>query len=153
MNDPVGCLSRRGVQPVWLALSTSRAEPVAFMPFGVDPHFYTPLETASMYRIKSKGKDVEKYFFDSGVDPTILPGQVRKGFVFTHVDEGTKAFNVDLIGENTSWHQTFFIPVPVLKVDHYDIDFAALYPEDEMRELRKLQAIAHVERQELGASR
>jgi pyruvate ferredoxin oxidoreductase alpha subunit len=28
-----------------------------------------------------------------------------------------------------------------------------LYTEDEMRELRKLQAIAHVERQELGASR
>jgi hypothetical protein len=105
------------------------------MPFGLDDNYYTPLETASMYKLRKQKTEFEHYFFASGVDPQIAPGQVRKGFVFTHVDEGTKAFNVDLVSENISWQRTFFIPVPGLKIDHADIDFGALYEADSIREL------------------
>ena len=128
-------LYRRGIQPVWLEISNGSSETVAFMPFGLDNNYYTPLETASMYRLRKQKTEFEHYFFANGVDPLIAPGQVRKGFVFTHVDEGTKVFNVDLVSENISWQRTFFIPVPGLKVDHDDIDFKALYEADSIREL------------------
>jgi hypothetical protein len=88
-----------------------------------------------MYKLRKQKSEFERYFFASGVDPQIAPGQVRKGFVFTHVDEGTKVFNVDLMSETISWQRTFFIPVPGLKIDHYDIDFGALYEADSIREL------------------
>ena len=49
------------------------------------------------------------------------------------MDEGTKEFAVDLIGED---HQvrtfTFFINVPGLRIDHRDVNFEALYSKDEM---------------------
>jgi len=137
-------LYRRGVQPVWLEIRNNSAEAVSFMPFGLDANYYTPLETASMYKLRKQKSEFEHYFFASGVDPEIAPGQVRKGFVFTHVDEGTKVFNVDLVGKNTSWHRTFFIQVPGLKIDHYDIDFDALHEVDSIRELSETELIEYL---------
>jgi hypothetical protein len=64
---------------------------------------------------------------------TIGSNKVRSGFVFTHLDEGTKAFNVVVITEN---HQirpfTFFIAVPGIKTDHSRVDWDNLYPKDEI---------------------
>jgi len=137
-------LYRRGVQPVWLEIANDSSESVSFMPFGLDANYYTPLETASMHRLRKKRSELEQYFFASGVDPEIAPGQVRKGFVFTHVDEGTKAFNVDLVGDNISWHRTFFVSVPGLKIDHDDIDFRALYEADSIRELSETELIDYL---------
>jgi hypothetical protein len=63
----------------------------------------------------------------------IAPGSKKAGFVFAPVDEGTKELSVHLVGED---HQvrtfTFFINVPGLRVDHHNVDFDALYPEDEI---------------------
>jgi len=137
-------LYRRGVQPVWLDIRNNSAEAVSFLPFGLDPYYFTPLETASMNKFRKQKSELEHYFFDSGVDPEVAPGQERKGFVFTHVDEGTKIFNVDLVGNNSSWHRTFFIQVPGLKVDHYDIDFDALLEAENIRELSESELIEYL---------
>jgi len=123
---------RRGVQPVWIEIENSSAAPVAFLPFGLDAEYFTPLESASMHNEKSQQGEMERYFFSSGVNPNIAPGQIRSGFVFTHVDEGTKAFNIDLIGDEFTWQHTFFIQVPGLKVDHYNVDFDGMFSEDEI---------------------
>ncbi len=60
-------------------------------------------------------------------------GATRSGFIFTNLNLGTKAFNVDLVGED---HQvrsfTYFIPVPGLRVDHEEIDFENLYTKEEI---------------------
>jgi hypothetical protein len=45
-------LYRRGVQPVWLEISNNSDEAVSFMPFGLDANYFTPLETASMYKLR-----------------------------------------------------------------------------------------------------
>jgi hypothetical protein len=66
----------------------------------------------------------------------IEPGGVRSGYVFTRVDEGTKSFNVDVfpVGRDP-YRMTFFVPVPGLRLDHYDVDFDALYDESQVRDL------------------
>jgi hypothetical protein len=62
----------------------------------------------------------------------IGPGEVRSGFVFTNLDEGTKAFNVDVLGDARSWQFTFFVQVPGLAVDHSEVDFEKLYTEEQV---------------------
>ena len=132
-------LYKKEIQPIWLEIENNDEEPVWFLPVGLDPDYFTPLEASyvnhfvySMYS-KRANKAIDRYFFERGKGIYISPGDVRSGFVFTNLDEGTKEFIVDLIGED---HQlrtfTFFINVPGLRVDHHDVDFEALYSADEI---------------------
>jgi hypothetical protein len=52
--------------------------------------------------------------------------------VFTNLDEGTKAFNVDVVGDERSWQFTFFVQVPGLAIDHYEVDYRNLYTDDQV---------------------
>jgi len=76
---------------------------------------------------------MNRYFYEQGIGSYIAPGDVMTGFIFTHLDEGTKAFNVMVLTEDHKAKTfTFFIPVPGLKVDHREVDFYNLYPKDEI---------------------
>jgi hypothetical protein len=96
--------------------------------------YFTPLEAAfvSHFRFSNTANDkMDRYFFEKGKDVYIHPGSVRAGFVFTNLDEGTKAFVVDLVGSDHEVRTfTFFIQVPGLKIDHRQVDFEGLYPAD-----------------------
>ena len=127
-------LYRRGIQPVWIEIENKDEQPIWFFPVGLDPMYFTPLEAAflSHFRFSNTSNiKMDRYFFKNGKDVYVQPGSVKAGFVFTNLDEGTKAFVVDLLGDD---HQvrtfTFFIPVPGLKIDHHTIDFESLYPAD-----------------------
>jgi len=63
----------------------------------------------------------------------IHPGETRSGFVFTHVEPGTKGFNVDLYGSGGGSQQfAFFVEVPGFEPDHAAVDFDALYDPSEL---------------------
>jgi hypothetical protein len=63
----------------------------------------------------------------------LAPRTTRSGFVYTNLDEGTKTFNVDVLGEDNQLRGfTFFIPVPGIRVDHHNIDWENLFSEDEV---------------------
>ena len=127
-------LYRKGIQPVWLQIENKDENPVWFLPVGLDPLYFTPLEAAfkSHFRFsRTANTKMDRYFFEKGKDVYIQPGSVRAGFVFTNIDEGTKAFVVDLMGEDRQVRAfTFFIEVPGLAVDHRKVDFKGLYPAE-----------------------
>lgn len=125
-------LYRKRIQPVWIEIENTTDQSVSFLPVSVDADYHTPLEIASLTRGDQKRQEAEQQLFRNSVNMWISPGQTRSGFIFTNADEGTKAFNVDLLGDDRSWGFTFFIPVPGLAVDHYDVDFRAIYSEDEV---------------------
>jgi hypothetical protein len=125
-------LYKKQVQPVWIEIENMTDEPVGFMPFSVDADYHTPMEIASLSRTSRKRQEAEQQLFRNSVNLWIAAGQTRSGFIFTNPDEGTKAFNVDIIGDTRNWAFTFFIQVPGLAVDHYEVDFEAIYPEDEV---------------------
>lgn len=125
-------LYRKRIQPVWIEIENTTDQSVSFLPVSVDADYHTPLEIASLTRGDQKRQEAEQQLFRNSVNMWISPGQTRSGFIFTNADEGTKAFNVDLLGDDRSWGFTFFIPVPGLAVDHYDVDFRAIYAEDEV---------------------
>jgi hypothetical protein len=129
-------LYKKGIQPIWLEIENRDEEPVWFLPVGLDPDYFAPLEVAYMHRFtfsKKANQQMEKYLNQQGMGQYIAPGSVRSGFVFTNLAMGSKAFNVDLVGED---HQvrtfTFFIPVPGLRVSHHDVDWRNLYSKDEL---------------------
>jgi hypothetical protein len=123
-------LYRKRVQPVWLEVENSGEEWVALLPAGTDLDYHSPFEVAALNTSRGAREQAEQYFFNSGFQLQIGPGETRSGFIFTNLDEGTKAFNVDLFGDHDIWRFTFFIQVPGLAVDHHEVDFESLYSED-----------------------
>jgi hypothetical protein len=65
----------------------------------------------------------------------IPPGETRSGFVFTHLDNGAKGFNVDVTTLGDSHLFTFLLRVPGFTPDYANIDFATLYDETQIRHL------------------
>jgi hypothetical protein len=123
----------RGVQPVWLEIGNNGAVPLTFLPLGLDAAYFTPIEAAVLQQRdpEKQNPKMNRYYFESGMAIVVNPGETRSGFVFTGLDEGTKAFNVDLVGANAEHYRfTFFIPVPGLKIDHRNVDWDALYAAD-----------------------
>jgi hypothetical protein len=125
-------LYRRSVQPVWLEVVNSTDDWVALLPAGTDLDYHSPFEVAALHSKRDAREKAEQYFFNQGFQLQIAPGETRSGFIFTNLDEGTKAFNVDIVSDDDIWQFTFFIQVPGLAIDHYDVDFDALYAEEDV---------------------
>jgi hypothetical protein len=142
-------LYKRGIQPVWLRIENMRDAPVTFLPVGLDAKYYTPLEVANYDSADKKPPKelVNQYFLDQSISLVIPPGEELSGFIFSKLDEGTKAFNVDIAGggEEGFVTFTFFIPVPGLNIDHYAVDWGNLYPADQIVEVDDQQIIKLVE--------
>mgnify|MGYP001828890249 FL=1 len=134
-------LYRRGVQPVWLKIENTLDEYVSFLPVGLDPAYFTPIEAANLDAKEKKAEGgnalTNQLFFNSGLGNNVPPGGQSSGFIFSVLDEGTKAFNVDVIGKSALVTFTFFIPVPGLRVDHATVDWKNLYPADEFVDLSR----------------
>jgi hypothetical protein len=141
-------LYEKEIQPVWLKIENSRDIPLTFFPVGLDPQYFSPLEVANLDidESTSAASLVDEFFINQSMRLVVAPGEQLSGFVFTRLDEGTKAFNVDINSENDFSTFTFFVPVPGLDVDHYSVDWRNLYAEDEWVELDKDQLIEEIEK-------
>jgi hypothetical protein len=129
-------LYKKGIQPVWLQVENKEEEPTWFLPVGLDPDYFSPMEVAYPYHRtfqKAFNRQIDIYFQKHAMGLYIAPGATRSGFVFTNLDLGTKIFNVDLVGDdNEPKTFTFFITVPGLKADHSDVEFETLYSADQL---------------------
>ena len=132
-------LYARRVQPIWFEIENREEEPIYFLPFGIDPNYFSPFEAAYVGSLRSPldpDSAMQRYYHHRQHPYTIGAGSVTSGFVFTNLDEGTKGFNVDLIGEELGPISfTFFIQVPGLRTDHSNVDFKNLYPPDQIQDL------------------
>jgi hypothetical protein len=123
-------LYKKGIQPVWLEIENNTQHRMWFAPVSVDRDYFAPLEVAYMHHSgfsKASKLRMDQYFHQHALRSTIEPGTVRSGFVFTNLDLGTKAFNVEVIGEDDQVRTfTFLIPVEGLKVDYREVDWTSL---------------------------
>lgn len=137
----------RGIQPVWLEIDNQRDQGISFLPVGLDAQYFPPLEVANLDAAESTPPDalVDAFFLEQRMRLEVPPGASMSGFVFTRLDEGTKSFNVDVFGEAYFDNFTFFIPVPGLKIDHYDVDWANLYAPDEWQDVTEEELLRGIE--------
>ena len=138
-------LYRRKIQPVWLEITNDQVSPITFLPVGVDPQYFTPIESAFLGAggASKANAALRKSFLTRKIDMPIQPGETRTGFMFTQLQQGTKSFNVDIkTGAGQIAGFTFFVPVPGLRLDHQDVDWDMLYADDELRDLEKDELLA-----------
>jgi hypothetical protein len=131
-------LYEQGVQPVWLEVENQTGRPLRAALWSVDRDYFSPIEVAYMNRKKFSGGsygELERWFHDNAMVRQVPPGETRSGFVFTHYKPGTKGFNLDLFSSTQPTTFTFFIPMPGFTADYTEVDFGALYTNDEFRTL------------------
>lgn len=130
-------LYQRNIQPVWIEVENLSQEALMFLPFGLDKAYFTPIETSYRFqnRIPVLVAQTNQNFYKSRLRLRIEAGSKRSGYIFSRVDQGTKSFNVDVVGENDQYRMSFFVPVPGLRLDHYRVDWQNLYSEDELVDL------------------
>ena len=123
------------IQPIWLEIENQSDEDYWFIRTGLDPEYFAPLEVAYMnhsWFSQDVNSQMDQFFYNHGLGNYIPPGRTSSGFVFTNLDEGTKGFNVDVIGTDQQIRTfTFFIPVPGLRIDHHEVEWQNLYSEEE----------------------
>jgi hypothetical protein len=136
-------LYKKGIQPIWLEIENKDDKPTWFLPFSVDPDYFSPLEVTYPYHRsfdKKYNDQIDQHFLKYEMGLYLAPGSIRSGFVFTNLDLGTKSFNVDLVGDGNRPHTlTFFISVPGLRSDHQDVDFDNLYSSNEIVSLNEAE--------------
>ena len=123
------------IQPVWLKVENNGSTPARISLWSVDRNYYSPIEVAYMNRKPFSGNgyaDMERWFYDNGLTRFVPPGESRSGLVFTHLVEGTKGFNLDIVSNRVSHSFTFFVPMPGFVADYMEVDFAALYDDSEI---------------------
>lgn len=119
------------IQPVWIEVDNRSDTNYLLMEVGVDRMNYSPLETS--YQRHSGGKEtrmeMDRFFYSMDFKNPILKDSVSSGFVFTNLDEGHKAINVDLVGSNDLKTYSFVVKVPGIVTDSSLVDFENLYEE------------------------
>jgi len=128
-------LYSKNVQPVWVEVENLGDVDMWLLPVGIDAAYYTPLETASrefsLERLLQP--DADQKFQQRKMARMVEPGMIRSGYIFSRVDEGTKSFNVDVVPVGKKpYRMTFFVPVPGLRLDHYETKFNEIYAADEI---------------------
>lgn len=131
-------LYEQGIQPVWLKVDNAGDAPARITLWSIDRDYFSPIEVAYMNRkrFSSEGYDaMQRWFYDNALPRTVPPGESRSGLVFTHLSPGTKGFNLDIFSSRVSHNFTFFVPMPGFTPDYTQVDFATLYPADQIRQL------------------
>lgn len=137
------------IQPVWVRVENLSDETLWFLPVGLDESYFTPIETS--YRRQGRlpllnlDRATNQDFYARSIGLRVEAGGVRSGYLFSRVDEGTKSFNVDIVGPTSQFRMTFFVPVPGLRLDHYDIDLENMYSEDELVDVDLAGLISELE--------
>ncbi len=142
-------LYKERIQPVWVEIHNETNVPWLLLPNGMAADPYSPLEASYQRHSGSKEtrRDMDVFFYSMGYRNPALPGRVTAGFVFTDLDEGFKAVNVDLVAKERLESFTFVVKVPGLVTDADQVDFERLFEqqddiEDETELIARLEALA-----------
>lgn len=138
-------LYQKNVQPVWVQVENAGSSPLNLTPMGIDKAYFTPREAAHRSRKNPFEARAQQYEKRGHVSMAVPPHSIQSGYIFSRVDEGTKSFNVDVVGQGEAHLMSFFVPVPGLKIDHYDLDAQQLYEEGELRDVSTEELVAELE--------
>jgi hypothetical protein len=107
-------LAKKNIQPLWLEIENSTDRQIIFLPTGLDPEYFSPLEVAFGFHKEFSGDShlyLDRHIENTGLRYFIDPHSTQSGFVFTNVDQYSKFVTVDLIGR--MWTKSFILIVPI----------------------------------------
>jgi hypothetical protein len=129
-------LALDGIQPIWLEVENGDTMPLFYLRAGTDPEWFSPYEVYWLNRLKAPrgaNRRMEDRFYQLHFQNPVLPGQTNSGFIFTRLDEGVKALDLDFVGlGEVMYNFTFSVSVPGFLGDYARVDFEGLYPADSL---------------------
>jgi len=131
-----------GVQPVWIRVQNNTDKRLRYAPVSTDRYYFAPLEVSYVNRsgFSDDARDQMNWrFHELAMPRRIQAGESVEGFVFTHMQAGTKGFNIDLFGDDVEYRFNFFVTLPGFVADHSEIDLQDLYAEDELAHISEKQ--------------
>jgi hypothetical protein len=141
-------LAGKGIQPVWIRVQNADAATYWLSSTGLDPDYFSPLETAYTFHgilAGATNAKIDEQFMVMSFRNPIAPGTTVSGFIFVNLDEGTKVVDIDLLSTGKVKFFTFFVAVPGFKADYHKVDFETLYPADEIIDLDENELRAALE--------
>ena len=136
----------RNIQPVWVQVENKGDEALYLTPMGLDPAYYTAREVANLARNNESEVPANASYERQSLDRLhVAPRSIVSGYIFSRVDEGTKSFNIDVVGDGKPYMVSFFVPVPGLKIDHYRIKINELYGPEDVREVSMAELVEELE--------
>jgi hypothetical protein len=128
-------LGKQQIQAVWIEIRNATNVPFWFMHHGLDPNYFSTREAAYKshftWRPITNGK-VDDHFGAMGVNPEIPARGQTGGFAFGNLKLGTKEVRIRLFAEKRVEDFEFYVTVPGFRADWHDVDFDALYDDDEL---------------------
>jgi hypothetical protein len=115
-----------GIQPVWIKIQNLSAYAYTLFLKSVDQDYFSPYEAARRAAVlfDSDIDTLYRKLRDQEIPHLVPPGATLSGFVYTHLDEGLKAFTLDLVGNRNVLSFDLAVDVPGL-----DTDYAESEPE------------------------
>jgi len=128
-------LEKETIQPLWLEIENKTDRQIIFLPTGLDPEYFSPLEVAFVFHAPFAGDanvQLDEHIESLSFNHIIEPHSTESGFVFTNRDEGSKVVTVDLIGREWTKSFTLIVPTPDRKFadDHYQRLFRMVAQSD-----------------------
>jgi hypothetical protein len=117
-------LDEVAIQPVWLRIQNLSAYAYVLFLRSIDPDYFSPYEVARRGATLSEQEVAALYptMRDLEVGRFIAPGAEVEGYVYTHLDRGLKAINVDLVGNRQLQSFSLLVDVPGLRTDYADLE-------------------------------
>lgn len=142
-------LYEQGIQPIWLEVTNSTGQNLRYAPVGTDREYFSALEVAYMNRSgysRESLRVMEERMLELAMPRDIEVGGTASGFVLTHLQPGTKGFNVDLFGDESGIRFTFFLDVPGFVPDHSEVEFEQLYAAEDVVQIATVDLYEYLRR-------
>ena len=133
-------LYAKEIQPVWIKVENNSDRTYYLLNAATDSNYYSPLEVTYAMTGTLSGfyrTEMADHLRALNFRNPILPNTAVSGFIFTNLDEGEKVVQVDLVAAEQVKLFTFFVQIPGMRVDYHLVDFATLYPADQIVELNE----------------
>jgi hypothetical protein len=142
-------LASQGVQPIWMKIENRTDAPAWFLPIATDPSYFAPFEVAYMFhRVLSgeRNQQLDAHLLSTAMPLEVPPRGEAQGFVYTHLGEGARYVPVEVLSDGRVRAFHFIAEVPGGRWDFEKVDFAAIYPRSEVRDLDLPALLAAIER-------
>jgi len=132
-------LAKRGMQPVWVEIGNETDRPFWLMYVGLDPSFFPSSEAADVFAAdasREARREAAERFGRLAFRNPVLPGQTRSGMVLTHLEEGVKLIQLDLVAKDHAHAFSIFTVVPGFRGDYQTsaVFRREVYPPDQIRD-------------------
>jgi len=131
-------LYANGMQPLWIQVKNYSKNALTLLPSSIDPEYYSPNEASYITKAgySSKGQWDRDIFFQKMSMPYYIPPQSEaSGYIWTHVANVTKYFNVDFFSVDGLTRFNFLMELPYDRKKYVDVDFDTLYPPEEIKDV------------------